>query len=160
MILCRLRANAHVIVSGLLLTAGLALANEPVTRSQMHSFVYETIGAAAILVIGAFWVLLTTINSKAERAVLAIVTRLEASLERTVAALEHHNEDAMAHGAVTERTHPPMLEKLDRIGGEVDRILRDCEFLCRPRSPQDSPHARRQGDPVDFDGRPMRGRGE
>lgn len=155
----RFRCRVPFVLSGMLLVAGLALANEPVTRSQMHEFVYQTIAAAAVLVIGAFWVLLTTVNSKSERSLLAIVTRLEAAVQRAVDALETHNGNPHAHTAASEHNHAPLLEQIEaissqaeRIKNTVDQVLRDCEAIrCRARDPKDSPRLRRSTDPEGFD---------
>ena len=53
----RLRLRAPVYVSAVLLLVGIALAaqaTQPVTRSQMESFVYLTVAGAAVSIIGAF----------------------------------------------------------------------------------------------------------
>ena len=67
MILCRLRSRIGVYVSAFLLCLGatLALANEPITRSQAEAMIDGRLAAAGILVFGAFFRFLVLCGTRA-----------------------------------------------------------------------------------------------
>ena len=177
MILRRLRARVPVYLSALMLLVGatLALANEPITRSQAESMIDARIAAAGVIVFGAFWVLLLTISGRSEKALAASIDRLDKTVAEFKRALETHNESPFAHGPASEHNHAPLMAKLERIEAENERIDADIdrmktgleEFVrfCKShqcalgaRSPADSPKPRREDDPPDFDGTKHRGR--
>ena len=173
MIIRDLRYRAPVYLSALLLLMGIALvarATQPVTQSEMRSFVYETIAAAAVLVVGAFWILLTTINGRTERTLTEAVNRLESAVQKLIVGLEAHNSDPLAHSAASEHNHSPMNDKLDLMDerqqkihdivlglkAEHDLIRSEEDELCAIlRRRKEEP--RRKSDPEGFDASKERG---
>ena len=175
MILRRLRLRAGVYISGFLTLAGCTLgahatqvaASDAVTRAEM----YATIGGAGAVVIGAIWVLLTTINGKTEKTLSDAVGRLEYAVGQMVEGLTRHNVDPLAHTAASEHNHGPMNEKLDKLDSrqqeiyhvvvglkaEHDLIRSEEDELCSIlRARRAAEEKRRAADPADFDGRPLR----
>ena len=175
MILRRLRLRAGFYISGFLMLAGCTLgahatqvaASDAVTRAEM----YATIGAAGAVVIGALWVLLTTINGKTEKTLSDAVNRLEFAVEKLVDGLTLHNVDPLAHTAASEHNHNPMNEKLDKLDqrqqdiyrvvvglkAEHDLIRSEEDELCSIlRARRAAEAKKRTADPADFDGRPLR----
>lgn len=136
-----------------------AAADPGVTQHEMRSFVYETLAIAGVVVVGGSaglmsWILARDRSLRAESnaQLVTAVSELGAGLKRAISALEDHNE--------SEHAHPPHLERairmqaqIERLGDDVDRILRDGPS----RNPNDSLKRRRADDPPDFDGVPMRG---
>ena len=109
---------------------------------------------------GAFWLLLTTFNSRLEKAFDAGIKRLEENQARYFDALRLHDESEHAHTAASEHNHGPMQEQLDRLETQVGTILRDCEALtCGKRDPAASSSRRRLSDPEGEDHAGERGRG-
>ena len=179
MILCRLRSRIGVYVSAFLLCLGatLALANEPITRSQAEAMIDGRLAAAGILVFGAFWVLLLTISGRSEKALAGSVARLEAAVDRFTSDLMAHNSSEYAHGPAAEHNHKPMESQMNRIEQQIketaikldalihdhDRIQETEGAVCsaldalRKRDPQDSPNPKRKTDSGE-DYRPLRGR--
>ena len=174
----RLRARVPVYVSALMLLVGatLALANEPITRSQAESMIDARIAAAGLAVFGAFWVLLLTISGRSEKALAASIDRLDKTVAEFKRSLELHDSSPFAHGPASEHNHAPLLVKVDRIEEEIERVDSDIERMktgfeefvrfCKShqcasgaRNPADSPKPRREDDPPDFDGTARRGRG-
>ena len=157
----RLRARSGLYLSALLLLAGVSLtarATQPVTRSEMESFVYVTLAVGAGALIGAVWTLLSYHLGRLERMFETGVSRLEASQARSHELLRTHNEDAHAHTAASEHNHGPMQEQLDRLETQVGTILRDCEALtCGKRDPAASSSRRRASDPEGEDHAEERG---
>lgn len=168
MILCRLRRRAGLYLSAILLLAGVSLtarATQPVTYSQMESFVYVTIAAAAGLLLGAVWTLLSYHLGRLERLFKDSIERLENAEGATREALRLHNESEHAHTAASEHNHGPMNAQMDRIEQQgtktaelLNQLIRDhnriqqeegaiCAALAEfgKRDPKDSkPH--RKGD--------------
>lgn len=183
MIIRRLRAQAGIYVSALLLCAGVALANDPVTQSQMRSFVYETVGGAAVLVLVSFWALLIFFNARAERSLEAAITalketnddtkkaltdsvnKLEFGIEKMLDGLHLHAVDPLAHPAASEHNHGPMNEQSKRIEQKLDqlilehRVIRGSEDeVCKFVRSMATASPKRADDPPDFDGTKRRGR--
>jgi len=127
----RLRAALPLLISlGLLVGASGALvaqATQAVTRAEMESYVMTMLAAGGGAMAGAFWLLLTTFNSRLERAFDAGIKRLEENQARYFDALRLHDESEHAHAAASEHNHGPMQEQLDRLETQVGAILRDCE---------------------------------
>ncbi len=167
--ICRLRARSGLYLSVLLLLAGVSLtarATQPVTRSEMESFVYVTLAVGAGALIGAVWTLLSYHLGRLERMFEKGVERLDASQSRGHDALRAHNEDPLAHASASEHNHGPMNAQLDRLEEQLtatankldalirdhDRIQRQEGDLChaleeiRHRNPADSPKPRRASD--------------
>ena len=177
MTLRRLRARVPVYISALLMLIGatLAVANEPITRSQAESMIDSRLAAAGLVVFGAFWVLLLTISGRSEKALAASIDRLDKTVAEFKKALELHDSSPFAHGAASEHNHTPLMAKLERIEAENERLDADIERMktgfeefvrfCKShqcafgaRNPADSPKPRREDDPPDFDGTARRGR--
>lgn len=169
MILCRLRRRAGLYISVLLLLVGASLtarATQPVTRSEMESFVYVTLAVGAGALIGAVWTLLSYHLGRLERMFEKGVERLEAAQAVAHDAVRLHNDDPHAHGPASEHNHGPMYAQMDRIEqqGEataelLNQLIRDhnriqqeegaiCAALAeiRKRDPKDSPKPHRKGD--------------
>ena len=175
MILRRLRVTAGFYISGFLMLAGCTLgahagqvaASDTVTRAEM----YATIGGAGAVVIGAIWVLLTTINGKTEKTLTDAVNRLEFAVEKLVDGLTLHNVDPLAHTAASEHNHNPMNDKLDKLDSrqqeiyhvvvglkaEHDLIRSEEDEVCSIlRARRTAEAKKRSGDPAGFDGVPLR----
>lgn len=175
MILRRLRLRAGFYISGFLMLAGCTLgahagqvaASDTVTRAEM----YATIGGAGAVVIGAIWVLLTTINGKTEKTLSDAVNRLEFAVEKLVDGLTLHNGDPLAHTAASEHNHGPMNEKLDKLAeqqrathavvvglkAEHDLIRSEEDELCTILRARKQAEARKRADdPASFDARSLR----
>ena len=121
----RLRARSGLYLSVLLLLAGVSLtarATQPVTRSEMESFVYVTLAVGAGALVGAVWTLLSYHLGRLERMFERGVERLEASQSRGHDALREHNEDPHAHAAAAEHNHGPILDRLDEIEARLGAI--------------------------------------
>ena len=166
----RLRCRAGLYLSGIILFVGVALAaqaTQPVTRSEMEAFVYSQLAIAGLAVLtgGAgvlAWILARdrTLQREAQAQIITAISELAQGLNRAIRALEDHNDSKYAHAAASEHNHEPLVERIDEIDHKVDAILRDCEArACGPRDPMRSERVRRASDPLDFDGRPERGRG-
>lgn len=116
-----MRLRAGVYFSALLLLVGVALtaqATQAVTSSQMHEYVLTSLGAAGVVVFGAFWVLLITISGRSEKALMASVQRLEKAVAEFTSALKEHDGG--------EHAHWPISERIDEIDKRIDAILRGC----------------------------------
>ena len=154
----RLRCRAGLYVSAILLLAGISLtarATQPVTRSEMESFVYVTLAVGAGALVGAVWTLLSYHLGRLERMFDRGVARLELAQSQAQAAIRAHDEDTHAHGPASEHNHAPLLARIDALSNQAERIentvgevLRNCEALrCRARDPRESPHAKRADAP-------------
>lgn len=136
MIIRRLRARASVYLSAILLLVGIALtaqATQPVTRSEMESYVLGTGVAGGAAIFGAVWVLLQSKTGRIEQAL-----------------------DKLAEG------QSEMKEALDGLIGE-HRAIRDgeedlCATMRMRRGDGTSDRRRRADDPPEFDGARLRGR--
>lgn len=158
--LCRLRARSGLYLSALLLLAGVSLtarATQPVTRSEMESFVYVTLAVGAGALIGAVWTLLSYHLGRLERMFETGVSRLEASQARAHELLRIHNEDEHAHTAASEHNHVPLEVRLDGIDERLDRIEANCAQFAH-RDPSASTHRRRASDAEGEDHAGERGR--
>lgn len=164
----RLRSRAGLYVSAILLLAGISLtarATQPVTRSEMESFVYVTLAVGGGALVGAVWTLLSYHLGRLERMFSSGVERIELAQARAQAEVRAHDDDPHAHGPASEHNHGPLMEQIETIASRAERIenavgevLRDCEALgCRARDPRASLQPKRSGDPEGFDGRGMRG---
>ena len=178
MILRRLRLRVGIYASALLLLCGLTLAvqaTEPITRSQAQAMIDGRLAAAGVLVFGAFWVLLLTISGRSEKALTASVLRLEKAVDDFKRALDAHDTSLFAHGPASEHNHAPLMVEIEKVKTDVERVEREAERIesgledfirfCKThqcslgrRNPDDSPNHRRDEDPKDFDGRPLRGK--
>ena len=170
MILVRLRTRAGLYLSGLLVFCGLSLAaqaTQPVTRSEMESFVYSTLAVAALATLtgGAgilAWILARDRSLQREHLaqIITAISELSTGLNRAVRALEQHDDDPYAHRAASEHNHGPMDKKLDALDRKVDAILLDCEGrACSGRDPAASPYRRRRTDEAESDHTGERGKG-
>ena len=170
MILRRLRTRAGLYLSGLLVFCGLSLAaqaTQPVTRSEMESFVYSTLAVAALATLtgGAgilAWILARDRSLQREHLaqIITAISELSTGLNRAVRALEQHDDDPYAHRAASEHNHGPMYKKLDALDRKVDAILLDCEGrACSGRDPAASPYRRRRTDEAESDHTGERGKG-
>lgn len=168
MILVRIRTLAGLYLSGLLVFCGLSLAaqaTQPVTRSEMESFVYSTLAVAALAVLSGgggmiAWILARDRSLQRENLdqIITAISALATGLNRAVRALEQHDDDPYAHRAASEHNHGPMDKKLDALDRKVDAILLDCEGrACSGRDPSASPSRRRATDPDGADHTPERG---
>lgn len=123
----RLRAALPLLISlGLLVGASGALvaqATQAVTRAEMESYVMTMLAAGGGAMAGAFWLLLTTFNSRLERAFDAGIKRLEENQARYFDALRLHDESEHAHAAASEHNHGPILERLDEIEARLDVLV-------------------------------------
>lgn len=123
----RLRAALPLLISlGLLLGASGALvaqATQAVTRAEMESYVMTMLAAGGGAMAGAFWLLLTTFNSRLEKAFDAGIKRLEDNQARYFDALRLHDESEHVHAAASEHNHGPMLERLDEIEARLDVLV-------------------------------------
>lgn len=123
--MARLRLRAGVYVSAMLLLVGAALtahATQAVTSSQMHEYVLTSLGAAGVVVFGAFWVLLITISGRSEKALMASVQRLEGAVAAFAEALAKHDGNPYAHQSASEHNHGPILDRLDEIEARLGAI--------------------------------------
>ena len=121
----RLRSRALLYVSAILLLVGVSLtarATQPVTRSEMESFVYVTLAVSAGALIGAVWTLLSYHLGRLERMFDRGVARLEAAQSVSHEALRMHNDDPLAHVAAAEHNHGPILDRLDEIEARLGAI--------------------------------------
>ena len=170
MILRRLRTRAGLYLSGLLVFCGLSLAaqaTQPVTRSEMESFVYSTLAVAALATLtgGAgilAWILARDRSLQREHLaqIITEISELATGLNRAVRALEQHDDDPYAHRAASEHNHCPIDKKLDELDRKVDAILLDCEGrACSGRDPAASPYRRRRTDEAESDHTGERGKG-
>ena len=166
----RIRLRAGLYLSGLVLFVGVALAahaTQPVTRSEMESFVYAQLAVSAVAVLGGgagilAWILARDRSLQREHLaqIISAISDLASGLNRAIRALEDHDKSPYAHAAASEHNHAPLDERLDELDHKIDAILRDCETrVCGPRDPMASGRVRRASDPEGFDGRPERGRG-
>ena len=166
----RLRTRAGLYLSGLLVFCGLSLAaqaTQPVTRSEMESFVYSTLAVAALATLtgGAgilAWILARDRSLQREHLaqIITAISELATGLNRAVRALEQHDDDPYAHRAASEHNHGPMDKKLDALDRKVDAILLDCEGrACSGRDPAASPYRRRRTDEAESDHTGERGKG-
>lgn len=182
MILRRLRLRAGIYISALLLFAGLALgvqATQPVTRSEMESFVFTTLAGAGIAVVGSFWVLLQSTIGRTEKAADVRLERVEKLVGDLVAAMKAHHEDPLAHPAGSANRIDPINARLDElrealqqthdvvtalhaehqvIRGTEDEVCAVIRSLAGKRDPNESPKPRRKDDPSGTDNRPLRGK--
>lgn len=175
MIIRRLRYSAPVYVSAFLLLVGISLAahaTQPMTESQTKAFVFETIGAAAVVTFGSFWLLLNTLVNRVERSLSAHVDRIEQALDDALAGMKAHDENPRAHYEASEHNHKPMNEQMNSIETKLDNLLMEhriirgaedevCKFvrqMATHRDPKDSPKPKREGDSGD-DYTPLRGKG-
>lgn len=165
----RLRLRAGLYLSALLVCAGAGLAaqaTQPVTRSEMESFVYAQLAVSAVAVLGGgagilAWILARDRSLQREHLarILAEISGIGSRLDKALTALEAHDQSPYAHRAASEHNHAPLEERLDELDHKIDQILRDCETrVCNPRDPMASDRVKRSSDPEGFDGRPERGR--
>jgi hypothetical protein len=153
-VIVRLRTRAGLYLSGLLLFCGLSLAaqaTQPVTRSEMESFVYSTLAVAALATLtgGAgiiAWILARDRSLQREHLaqIITAISELATGLNGAIRALKEHDSDPDAHGAAQRIGHAPILKRLDEIDGRLDGF-----FV--PRDPSDSPVRRRHSDPAGED---------
>jgi hypothetical protein len=125
----RLRCRAGIYLSAMLLLVGMALsvaANEPITRSQAEAMIDARLGAAGVLVVGAFWVLLLTISGRSERALTASIVRLEAAVTKFTNDLAAHDSSPYAHRAASEHNHGPLEARLGDMEKKLDKIIAQC----------------------------------
>jgi hypothetical protein len=181
-ILVRLRTRAGLYLSGLLVFCGLSLAaqaTQPVTRSEMESFVYSTLAVAALATLtgGAgilAWILARDRDLQREHLsqIITAISELASGLNGAIKALEAHNDDEYAHGPAQKRGHEPILQRLDavdalgraisdlvakesRLYDEVGRLREQIEALAGGRDPMKSRMRRTDTD----DHRGERGKG-
>lgn len=110
-----LRRRARLVLSGVLLLAGCSLgahaagaaAVDGVSRSEM----YLTLGAAGVVTFGAFWTLLGSAMS-----------RMEASVNGLVRAMELHQADQDAHPPAISTKTRPILDTLQRLDTKQDEV--------------------------------------
>lgn len=182
MILCRLRRRAGLYLSVILLLVGVSLtarATQPVTRSEMESFVFLLIGGAACVLFAAVWTLLAYHLGRLERMFQSWKEDMASAVAMARESLRLHDEDEHAHGPASEHNHGPMYAQMDRIEAQgtetaelLHQLIRDhnriqqeegaiCAALAefRKRDPKDSPRPHRKGD-SGTDYTALRGKGE
>lgn len=117
--ICRFRVRVPIYTSALLLCVGLALAaqaTQPVTQSQMESFVYASLAAAGVSIVAAFWILISFVTARVEKSLDQHVTRLEAMVAGFSRVMQEHHEDPMAHPRGSAVRLDPINAKLDSLG--------------------------------------------
>jgi hypothetical protein len=127
-----LRLRVPVYASALLLLVGLALAahaTQPVTRSQMESFVYVVAAGSGSAILAAFWLLLTFVTSRVERTLEKHVGRLESMVSGFAECMRDHHEDPMAHPRGSAVRLDPMNAKLDALGNAVASVHEQTSIL-------------------------------
>ena len=110
-----LRGCAPTVVSAGLLIAGCGLgahaagaaAGDSVSRAEL----YGTLGAAGVIVFGAFWTLLGSATNRMER-----------SVEGLCKAIELHQCDETAHGPAIRERSRPILEAVTKIDAALERL--------------------------------------
>lgn len=172
----RIRSRAGLFMCAGLVLGGWSLAakaTQPVTQSEMRSFVYATLAVAAIAVIsgtagGTALVLKLTLDADRQHAkesreqILKVVTNNTEAMEAAIKALAVHNDSGDAHPVALKLHLDPVREKL---GDHETRLqMLDLKLECEreKRNPKDSPYRRRASDPEGFDatagGAPLRGK--
>ena len=184
MIFCRLRQKAGGLVIFFLAfgsATALAQAADVITRMEMWTAIVSTVGGGIVLGAGLLaWILSRDREQTREGVDLVIRSneRLADQIEKAMVALVHHDENPYAHpiGSATrlaplEASIGAMDTKVDALTEKLDRLIWEhnsiqategdvCAALreLRHRDPKDSPHPRRQSDPVGFDGTGLRGK--
>lgn len=180
MILVRLRARAGLYLASILAFVGVSLAaqaTQPVTRSEMESFVYSTLAVAALATLtgGAgiiAWILARDRSLQREHLaqIITAISELATGLNGAIRALKEHDSDPDAHGPAQRVGHAPILQRLDaidalgraisdlvakesRLYDEVGRLREEIEEMAG-RSPRDPRTARTRS--TDADGRGQR----
>lgn len=162
MIMRRLRAKAAIYISGMLVALGCGLtasATQPVTKSEMESFVFASLAAGGVAVIGGFWVLLNALLGPMRKS----IENIEAHVARSLDAVRLHDENEHAHSAASEHNHKPMNDDMKEVKQKLDRLIHEHELIhagCQiqaERDPKESPFKRRSSDDSGDDFTPIRG---
>lgn len=145
-----------------------ARATTPVLESHMREFVYWTIGVVIFSLVGAGGAFVSYLNARMERSFERAIGRLEKNVEDIGEMLRSHHLDPLAHPIGSANRIDPINEKLDAMHDELTQLLTEHRIiraedneicaLLRKRDTAQSPHPRRSGDPVSFDGRGLRGK--
>ena len=121
----RMRVRAPVYLSTILFLVGLALgahATQAVSREEMESYVLRTIGAAGVVMFGAFWVLLNSFVGRAERAFSEAAHRIEESVKAVSASIVDHDKSPFVHKAASDYYHGEINERLSDLNERVGEL--------------------------------------
>lgn len=163
-------------IGGATFLAQVAAASVPyVTTGEMHRFFFTAALSWTGAVVSGLAVVFAMISKSRDSEMRAAIRANTEAVTALAEMFKEHHEDPFAHPAGSANRINPVMEKLDGLAegqGVINRklerlyaehrVIRKTE-LCMmnaanlaQRNPMDSPNTRRDDDPEDFDGRPLR----